>query len=323
MRDENDSYERDNDYYIYGGERQPLRVQYCSSQPNNFFSGVLRGLRQILASKWSLGTPSEVVGLAGAETTGYDLYIYEHIVPTELPTDGVILIMDPPANAEGLGITFGGMATGEFQFDLGQTHPITKGVTAADIMVTAYQQIRNQDGYDQLLYINGSPVMLAKNEPNLKIVVLPFSINRSNLAVLPEFPLLMYNLVEYYFPATLTEYVYEVNEPVTLNARGPELSVEGPGTNMMLDTFPSTISFTVPGMYTLKQVPISGELVTENCYVKIPASESNIFQQVELLEDPYLHAQKPSQDRDLLIYLAAALVLLLFAEWWLQTREQF
>ena len=61
--------------------------------------------------------------------------------------------------------------------------------------------------------------------------------------------------------------------------------------------------------------------IKENIYVKIPAAESNIFNVQETLGEPYVEEVQIEMYNDLLLYLAAALVALLFIEWWLQSRE--
>jgi hypothetical protein len=78
-----------------------------------------------------------------------------------------------------------------------------------------------------------------------------------------------------------------------------------------------------PGTYTLTQTPISGVEVTESFFVKIPAEECNTARTVETLSNPYTEKVEEGFDYDLLLYFAIALVALLFAEWWLQSREYF
>ena len=63
--------------------------------------------------------------------------------------------------------------------------------------------------------------------------------------------------------------------------------------------------------------------MTTEFYVKMPAAESDILRVVEELDNPYVEKVPEPEDLDLLVWFAAALVALLFAEWWLQSREQF
>ena len=73
----------------------------------------------------------------------------------------------------------------------------------------------------------------------MKIVVMPFSLHYSDIAVTEVFPLLVYNVFEYFFPQTVKSNSFEVNERVELNARGTELAVEGYQFNQVFTSFPT------------------------------------------------------------------------------------
>ena len=61
----------------------------------------------------------------------------------------------------------------------------------------------------------------------------------------------------------------------------------------------------------------------DNFFVKLPAAESNINGSADALANPLFAPEKEQADLDLLLYLSIALVVLLFFEWWLHTREQY
>jgi hypothetical protein len=155
------------------------------------------------------------------------------------------------------------------------------------------------------------------------MVVMTFSLNYSNFSMLKEFPLFLYNVFNYFAPATLTDHVYEINDTVTLNSRGDELFLEGPDTDIDYNEFPAELVVTKPGVYTATQILISGEEDSHSFFVKLNAEESNVAPEKEELENPYYYEDTENNDLDLLIYFAIALVALLFAEWWLKSREQF
>ena len=91
----------------------------------------------------------------------------------------------------------------------------------------------------------------------------------------------------------------------------------------VLEDFPGSVSFKTPGCYTISQTPISGVETTEKFFVKMPEAECNIAEIADELVNPYFAVVEDEADFDLLLYFALALVALLFAEWWLQSREQF
>jgi hypothetical protein len=88
-----------------------------------------------------------------------------------------------------------------------------------------------------------------------------------------------------------------------------------------LTTFPYIMNVSLPGTYELTQELLSGDIVKEKFFVKIPAMESNIRKIEETLPDLDRPEEKKDTYIDWLVYLAGAMVLLLFAEWWLQSRD--
>jgi hypothetical protein len=163
---------------------------------------------------------------------------------------------------------------------------------------------------------------MLKDEPDAKVVVMTFSMNFSNLAVKSEFPLFMYNIMNYFAPQTLDGFVFDVNETVELNSRSDSLNIVGPNMNTIAETFPHSMKLVNTGIYTATQELLSGDPLIENFYVKLPASESDIYLEIDTLSNPYFYQETDASDIDLLLYFAIALVALLFIEWWLKSREQ-
>ena len=133
-------------------------------------------------------------------------------------------------------------------------------------------------------------------------------------------------------PSTITNYIYDVNQDIKLNSRDEILEIKGEALGnetITLTEFPNTFVATVPGKYTVTQYKWeSGNLVdvNESFYVKIPDSESNIVAEVDSLDNPHFMIVEKNEEidnTDIIFYFALALVALLFAEWWLHTREQY
>ena len=330
--EERDSFDYDNTFELHGGAKIPLRIQYYSSAPNNFFATALLVLRDTLSKRWAV----EFVEVKADEEPayeGFDFYIFEHKIPeNKLPQDGVVILANPNQIPSIAGIRLGRAYTApnEAKLMAGEDadHALMKGITPENISVTKFTELTAADGYVSLMSVSGgdhpAPVVMAKNEPDQKIVVMSFSLNYSNFSMLLDFPLFMYNIFQYYSPATLTEYVYEVNDEVSLNSRSEMLVVTDKDENETeITEFPSTLPLKTPGVYAVSQTPIDGEKVTEYFFVKLPESECNIAEELDSLSNPYFAAVEEKADFDLLMYFALTLVLLLLAEWWLQSREQF
>lgn len=322
---ETDSFEYDNNYYYYGGERETIKVQYASSNPGIFFKGICRTWRRELKDKWNV----EYTFLEADQTPaieGYDIYIFENAMPETLPTDGVVILMNPNMSPVNSGLRFGETInlSGDATLGMREEHPLTKYVNPDKIMISSYKKLISADGYDELLYYGQDPVLLVKNEKNLKVLACAFSLNFSDLSIRPEFGFLMYHVFEYFIPSTVTDYAFEIGDTLTLNARGEDLNISCPnGDEQYFVELPTEFKVDNPGIYTLTQTAMNGSYIVENFFVKVPNFESNITKEVDSL--PLLHVNKKQEyaDKDLLMYFAAALFAFMFVEWLLQSREYF
>ena len=323
----NDSFDQDNSFYLFGGKKPTVKIQYYSTAPTTYWRTALDILAAVQQDRVNIEV-TEVGTKTGEKqvaTEGFDIYIFEHIAPATLPDDGIVIYCDPPKLPAEAGVRFGSkmQAEGEIFLSAGENHPITTNMAADKISVTQFTSIVGYDGYSVLLEYQNYPLLLVKDDVDQKIVLMPFSVQYSNIVALPEFILLFNNIVNHFFPLTISEdYVYEPGDKVALNARAEELEVVGPATNLLLNELPTEIVVKNPGVYTTMQIPISGETVIENFYVKIPAVESNICLEEEELTTPYFFEVSEENYLDLLFYFALAVVALLFIEWWLKSREQ-
>lgn len=319
---EADAFPSDNVYDLYGGQKEVIRVQYASSDPNIFFSGALLTLRNAYRSDWDIQI-TEVKKGEEPLLEGFDLYIFEHRMPAVLPSDGIVFLMDPDTAPVGSGIRMGGMTDlmGEsVSLTGGQEHPALTNILADNITVSRYMKIIPEEPFDILMTCDGDPVLLTAKEGSRQLAVMAFSVHYSNLPIMPEFILLLGNLFEYFLPATVNGNAFEVGEAITINGRGESVSFSG--AELPITEFPTVLFVDLPGFYALTQTTYFGKAaLPQYIFVKIPASESNIRRTELTLEGPERDLQSTFRYRDLLIYLAAAVVALLFAEWWLQSRE--
>lgn len=323
--DEADGFEYDNSYYYYGGQREKIKIQYASSSPNTFFQTICRKYRTQFKDKWDV----EYTILRSDETAavqGFDFYIFEHKMPDSIPTDGVVLLIDPDKSPLNSGLRLGDKmrVSSDSTLALGLEHDVNRFVNADNIAISNYRKIISFDGYEALLYYAQEPVMLVKNEARAKIFVCTVDLNYSDIGVRKEFPTIMYNLFNYFFPSTITDYAYEIGDTLTVNARGDGLNVSAPNEQpLYFEELPAEYKVNSPGTYTLMQSGLNDEYIVENFFVKVPNFESRITKEVDTL--PMLHVTTKTEyaDKDLLIYFAIALVALMFVEWLLQAREYF
>ena len=188
--EELDTLETDNTFYLYGGEKLPLRIQYCSSSPNNFFTSTIMVLQDQLKYRWDV----EFVEVRQNEQPameGFDLYIFEHTMPASLPEDGAVLLVNPDEVPTGAGFRLGSANNYHHNAQTllaGEEHFLHRGLKPDMITVTEFTTITSFDGYTPVLYCNDAPVLIVKNDPDQKVAVMSFSLNFSNLPLMLEFP---------------------------------------------------------------------------------------------------------------------------------------
>ena len=198
-------------------------------------------------------------------------------------------------------------------------------INPGSISISMYNRITYGSSYTPLLLTpDGKPVVAVCDEDDAKIVVMGFSIHYSNLALNEGISVLMYNIFEYFMPSTVTKNAFEINEQITLNARGKELYISNGYSEEVIppfETFPATFTATMPGTYELSQTTFAGKPIEEKIFVKVPASESNIWRTEDALGNPYKEIEPVDYYNDLMKFIALAMVTILFIEWWLQNRE--
>ena len=321
-----DSFADDNFFFLYGGKKQTIRIQYASSSPNNYFGGVVRTIRENMKGKWNIEY-TELKADETPATTGFDFYIFEHKMPATVPTDGLVLLVDPESAPEGAGFRVGQPVSVNSASTLasGAPHELTKHVDSNRVTIAKYNQIVDYDlVYEELAYYNGKPVMLVKDEPGAKVVVWAFDLNYSNIIALPDFSFLMYNMFNHFIPSTFSSNAYEIGDTVELSARGSDLKVSGGGADVEFETNTGELVLTTPGTYTVTQKPMQGDAhIIESFFVRVPVCESDINRQVDEL--PMIDADEITSVgyKDLIFYFALALVSLMLVEWALQIKKNF
>ena len=298
---------------------------------------MLHGLRDMLRADWDIeideikdsweNINSGMGKEEDIEIEGYDIYIFEHHVPKKLPTDGLVILLNPDSVPKGTDFTLGNtinISGNGRNLASGESHPIMDFIDAENITVSRYTKITSYDsGYTPLMYMDDTPIVLAKNQPDAKMLVVSFNFHYSNFPIIPEYPTYLYNVLDYFMPTTFDKNVYQLYDKVTLNSRSEKLTVSGPAFEETLEFegFPAEIYADAPGTYTVTQIPISGIQVEEHFTVVIPEEQCNITREVDTLTNPYYPPVIEDVDLDLVFYFAIALVALLFCEWWLKSRD--
>jgi len=343
---EDDSFSYDNSFWVFGGIKPTIRVLYASSlwlgtpsveipSHNVFFTSILNTLRRSLNNRWNIEITFSHLGNEDLVLEGFDFYIFEHTMPSVVPIDGIVMLIGPntvPANLSGIDfaswIYFPDRVgiEDDFVLSLGETDcnlsQIMQDITPENIRVSRYRSVIFYDEtFVPLMFIgdpnDNSPAFLVKDSADEKIIIMNFSPMVSNLTMLLDFPILLLNLFDYFFPPTITQYVFDIGTIITLNARGEQLALTGAGVEKYFEEFPSVFTPERRGIYDLMQFPFSN-MLHQNFFARIPRIESD-FNRTGVFRPPSMPTP-PHFDWDLIIYFAAGLVALLFLERLLHIR---
>ena len=300
-------------------------MQYYSSDPNSFYFLAFNIMKDEM--KMNRTITFEQAGYdEDAELKGYDIYIYEHSFPKDvvqsgLPSDGLVIISDPDMTVSGMDVRLGKRVqlNGLTSMTLGDPHPLTDVMNASRIGVTAYTTVNNySDAYTPLIFCQGSPMILARNTPTHKTVVMPFNINRSSFFTW-DFIISLYNVLNYYMPVTTDRCLYEVGESAKIMCKGSDLTVTDPeGNDTVLNTFPEQFALKGYGSYTVTtKFDMKRDDEVRRLFVKVPSECSSIFNvsDYNAVINRVVYGEVTT---DLFVYVAAALLVLLVLEWLLQ-----
>jgi hypothetical protein len=178
-----------------------------------------------------------------------------------------------------------------------------------------------------------TPLLIAGEQNNRRIAVLSFNLHDSDLPLQPTFPILIYNLVNWFLPSPVPGNAQVMpNTPVTIQPwPGAErITITGPGQQSVTvaPPFPLTAFNQTDklGIYSVTQYTQNQELHSAfaiNLFDPLqsrlaPAAQLPIAQSI-----PYDSSSPtvPRVLREIWPWIAAFLLLVLCAEWWLFSRS--
>ena len=336
-----DQFEDDNVFYAYNGSDEKFKVQIIS-ESKQFFSAAIS----------VLGTCDEViVSKPGMAKSGYDLYIYDTTTPFTLPHDGSVWIVNPSSNS-----LFGKETNNDGLFKTSNVIKERQSAIVSDSIskdgvqnvikdiqkenafyVTEYIDLEfyDEDVFDVCIETSsGKPLLLAGKKDQTYISVFLFDLHKSNLPVRMFMPILVKNLMEYSVKRPVENHFYDVGDTITLNSNESinqiDLIHNGETLIFTKDALinGATYKIKTSGVYSIVVTYNNGNKKEYSFFAGIAKSESklNITNNLALgnKEGEEGVAQEViSEDKDISLYFAIALIVLLVIEWGVQYREQY
>lgn len=261
------------------------------------------------------------------EWKGYDLYIFDGILPDKIPGDGNIMVFNPPKNK--VFDVLGEVETPVVD-DLGED--IFKYVEGFDFSIGKTKILKVPSWGKEILGLKDGTAAFIGVHKNMRIMVFGFDIHNTDIPLTPVFPIIMANSMDWLLPESVNnaENVY-ADEGIEFNVspKTQEAYIETPSGEKVpiAPPFPIRVFDRTdePGLYTLRQKSGDGE---QEFYftVNVPSqSESNLAQSAEV-ENKSTEANGENSPKPVntgmnlqTIFLWLILIVLLI-EWWVYTN---
>lgn len=276
--------------------------------------------------------------------TGYGMYVFNGYTPAELPENAAIWLIDSvdgsggdsgvsfrdymiPRDAEGAGSYYvPEYSTGSSALE----KMLTKDLVKRDVAVRRYAQYSVPRNATSILNIGGDSVVFAGlNKNNDRQVVFAFRIQDSNLGMTDDFLILVRNLMEYSFPAVLSQTTYVCGDTMAVNVvpscEGIVLTSPS-GTRNTLDTMGTDVcevKLGEAGVYTLTVKLQGSEESNLYAYACVPEAESRSEAGGAILLGGEREFNYSDGYYESLLAFFILIALLLFADWGVYCYEQY
>lgn len=220
-------------------------------------------LEQVLRSQPGV----EAVRTTGATgiPPGFDLYIFDNMLPAELPT-GDLMFINPPGDTDLFSVGAQTETTSNPRAE--SADPRMAFVDAGQLNILRQRTISGADWADALISTDGGPLLLAGEVDGRQVAVMPFDLRESDLPLQITWPVLMANLLEWFAPraALTSQTALNLGDSVTLR---PPLTAETvritrpDGETDEITIAGDTVLYsgtTAPGLYTV-EVLAAGDVI--------------------------------------------------------------
>lgn len=277
-----DALSADNEVYVYDVKSDSAYNAVIISESSLFLELCMKSWG---FSNYVVMTPTEFETELMGEISGYGLYIFDCYSPEKLPTDGAVWLIAPTASTKDTGFSVQGTIEmgGPGMLDKSDSTStmattLLDGIAGDSIYISSYVRCSLYRDFTTLYsYRNNPVVFVGTNAMGNREVVFAFDIHTSDLALLPDFVVLMKNCMEYSFPDVIEKSDYHVGDIAVVNvlASCDSIRVESPQGNVSyLSTSVATteLSLTEAGTYTIT-ANIDGNMREYKLFAAIPEEE--------------------------------------------------
>lgn len=254
----------------------------------------------------------------------YDLYIFDGMVPAELPEEGNIIYLDPVSGGD---IKVNRMLS---NVRLGFTDTeITRYVADFTFGAAAAKEYERPLWADSFISSGSGCIGYFGENNGRRIAVMGFDIHHSDLALQAEFPILISNLLDYMMVSGMvSEDYYETGDKIVFNGNlnGSPLTILSPeGNKTTLAAAVATSAYAdtgKAGVYTVSQT-VNDEEKQEMFVVRFPVEQES-HQDGETAEEGETIGEDEKNltgGRDLRNLIILLILLALAVEWVVYVRQ--
>lgn len=358
-----DGLAEDNSFTLYSKEEPKPKIMFVSTKVK-YNEGKATCNSSLLLN--ALGAGGHVVRSESMfdsvdrveEFSGYDLYIFENVVPPTLPTDGAVWILNPPKEInelQGLSVIIDHeSARNAAEEDNKNGYPfkhsmdsspyvsaLTQKVDFETPMVFGQLEIKAAiskyapitfygDTFSPVYNCNGSAAMIVGTQGKVRTIVTSFDFNDSNLQIfVADFPVLVKNMVRFSLPEAMPERTCPVGEKVVFNAPAGAVSMTYKFNGEIVDEFEDLqyeIIADKVGVYQIEVVYEDESVQVFSVTSHIPEDESfkiEIVNEEIDVPEPSIGAEVKPEPIEILPYLLAIFILLVIIEWGVYYRDEY
>ncbi|RPI78973.1 MAG: VWA domain-containing protein, partial [Chloroflexi bacterium] len=127
----------------------------------------------------------------------FDVYVFDGVLPEEMPSGDYLLINPPPDNPL---FEVGGTFTDTAEIQVAD-HPLARFVDMRDVQVMEASRVETPPWADVLVSAEGGPLVFAGETGGRRVAAITFDLRNSDLPLRVAFPILFANLIDYLAPA--------------------------------------------------------------------------------------------------------------------------
>lgn len=272
------------------------------------------------------------------DVTGYGLYIFDGYAPENTPTDGAVWFFNITTNVNGSGFTYQNNIDiqsdngGVLEINTNKTmliRTLTADLTGNDITISKYIKYGIYRNFTTLFSYEANPIIFTgTTEAGNREVVFAFDLHDSDVALSPDFAILMKNLLVYSFPTIIVEGNYTCGDTLSINvvSNCKSIKVIAPSkASQYVDISGAIAEYTLSeaGTYQI-EVSIGEDTRVFNIYVRLPETESNFETEtlsVSLQGEPEANYSNGFYDNLAIVF--ALLALMFVADWMVYCYEQY